>query len=132
MSSALITLDSRGIVEDPEQKIERILTYLLVTEASQSNVHRDQLISIPDIMRRYGSDTIEIKNAIELALENCFAGYFANVLLDVSVNPSSKNDGTLVVVIQVKVEQDGKWYDIAKALTATNDVIRLVTEFDIN
>lgn len=132
MSSALITLDSRGIVEDPEQKIERILTYLLVTEASQSNVHRDQLISIPDIMRRYGNDTIEIKNAIEIALENCFAGYFTNVLLDISVNPSSKNDGTLVVVIQVKVEQDGKWFDVAKALTATNDVIRLVTEFDIN
>ncbi len=132
MSSALITLDSRGIVEDPEQKIERILTYLLVTEASQSNVHRDQLISIPDIMRRYGNDTIEIKNAIEIALENCCAAYFTNVLLDISVNPSSKNDGTLVVVIQVKVEQDGKWFDVAKALTATNDVIRLVTEFDIN
>lgn len=131
MGTPLITLDSRGLVEDPNQKIERILTYLLSTEASQSNVHRAQLISIPDIMRKYGSDHIEIKNAIQTALEECFRGYFTNTLVDVVVTLSTDNDSMLIVSIRAKVEQNNKWHDVAKALTATNDTIKLVSEFDV-
>ena len=131
MSTPLITLDSQGLVEDPNQKVERILTYLLSTEASQSNVHLPQLISIPDILRKYGSDHIEIKNALQSALEECFRGYFTNTLVDVVVKNSTKNDGTLNVFIQAKVEQNNKWYDVAQSLSATNDIIKLVSEFDI-
>lgn len=131
MSTALITLDSTGIIEDPDQKIERILTYLLTTEASQSNVHRDELISIPDTMRRYGSDIVSMKSEMENILEECFRGYFDNTMVDVTIKPSESDDGRLNVIIQAKVEQNGKWYDVAKALTATNDTIKIVSEFNV-
>lgn len=131
MCTALITLDSTGIIEDPDQKIERILTYLLTTEASQSNVHRDELISIPDTMRRYGSDIVSMKSEMENILEECFRGYFDNTMVDVTIKPSESDDGRLNVIIQAKVEQNGKWYDVAKALTATNDTIKIVSEFNV-
>lgn len=131
MSTALITLDSRGIVEDPDQKIERILSYLLTTEASQSNIHRGQLISIPDTMRKYGHDIVSMKTEMENLLENCFRGYFDNIMVDVTIKPSDQEDGRLNVVIQAKVEQDGRWHDVAKALSATNQTIQLVSEFNV-
>lgn len=131
MSTTLTTLDSRGIIEDPDQKIERILSYLIITEASQSNAHRRQLVSIPDILMKCGTNQVAIKNAMEAALESAFEGYFTNVLLDLSVTTGIKDPTKLVVVIRAKVEQDGKWHDVAKALTVSNDVVKLVSEFDI-
>lgn len=131
MSTTLVTLDSRGIVEDPDQKIERILSYLITTEASQSNAHRQQLISIPEILMKSGTNMVDIKNKLENALESSFEGYFTNVMLDITVDPSKTDPSKLVVIIRAKVEQDGKWHDVAKALTASNDIVKLVSEFDI-
>ena len=131
MSTSLITLDARGIVEDPDQKIERVLAYMLATEASQSNVHRDQLTSIPDIIRRHGSDMVSLKTAMENALENSLRGYFDNVLVDLDTRLSESEPGKILMTIRAKVEQSGKWHDVAKALTSTNDTIKLITEFDV-
>ena len=131
MSTTLITLDSRGIVEDPDQKIERILSYLITTEASQSNVHRQQLTSIPAILMKSGTDMVAIKNKLENALESALEGYFTSVLLDISVDQSTIDPSKLIVIIRANVEQDGKWHDVAKALTASNDIVQLVSEFDI-
>lgn len=131
MSRPVITVDSKGLINDPAQKVEWLITYLISTEASQSNVHRSGLISIHDIIRKHGHDRLEMKRAIEAALESTFDGYFDTTMVDVTTREIRDRPNEFEVVIKCKVEQNKKWYDVANSLTVTNDKIALVTEIGI-
>lgn len=132
MATSLLTLDGAGIVTDPYQKIQLILAYLLATQASQSNIFKSHVVSISDIIRRKGSQSIDMRTEVEDSIKRVFNRYFDNVDINVSIDKSNKVDKSeFDVVIQCQVTQDGKTYDVARTLSVLNDKIKLVSEFNV-
>lgn len=131
-TNSIITLDSRGIVTDPYQKVQLLLAYLVATQASQSNVFRDSIISIPDIIRRKGQDKLGMKSEIENAIKTTFINYFDTVDVDVGIDDKTDElEGRFNIVIQAQVTQYRKTYDIANTLAASHDKIELVSELTL-
>lgn len=128
-TQSIITLDSRGEVTDPYQKIQLLLAYLVSTQASQSNIFRSEIVSLPDIIRRKGQDKIGMRSEIETAIRATFANYFDSVTTDVTIDDT--DDSKFSIVIRAQVTQYGQTYDMANTLAASHDKLEIVSELKI-
>lgn len=111
----VVTLDTRGVLQDPNQKLEQILLHLLATESLQSNIFRDQVVSIPRIVQQYGNNPIELSSNLENMLDIVYGHFFENVVVEVTVNDSDEA-GKFTVVIMLRVQENNNWYDLASSL----------------
>lgn len=128
-TASIITLDSRGEVTDPYQKIQLLLSYMIATQASQSNIFRSAIVSVPDIIRRKGQDKIGMRSEMETVIKATFLNYFDSVNIDVTIDDTTDAaNSQFSIVIAVQVTQHGKTYDIANTLAATHDKVAIVSD----
>lgn len=129
MAAPLVTLDSKGVVTDPYQKIQLLLSYIVVNQQSQSTIFNSSIISISDIIRKYGQNKHMLKNTLETSLKTLFSRYFDNVEIVVNIkDATTDNKESYTLAISGQVGQDGKTYDVANSLAIANNKISLVTE----
>lgn len=128
MPIPLITLDSKGVIKDPKQKIDRILSHLLTTDKLQSNVHRDSVTSIHDILKNYGNHPDVLAREIQRQLEEVLYRYFDDVEAIVEPPPDSDTNALYTLSVMIRVRQDSAWYDFATTLRTHGDSITKVAE----
>lgn len=128
MSNSIVTLDTRGVIDDPLTKLQWILTYLVSTETSQTNAHSNLIFSLPDAIRRHGDNEVGLRDEVQSRLQGVFERYFDSVNVDVSTNDLPNDPSKFEIVIRARVLQNNQWYDLAHSLYVIRDKLELVTE----
>lgn len=128
MSVGVITMSSIGVVEDPEKKIPWIISYLLSTEQSQTNLNRNSVVSLHDIVRRFGQNEPMMKTTIEEVLSETLRNYYDQANVEVSIRHKYEDPSKFDVVIACKVRYNERWYDVATALVKEHDKLSMLAE----
>lgn len=120
-NNAVPTLSSTGWVTGIAQKADKLFTYFLTSERSQSNAF-DGIASLQYLMQQYAEDELNLERKIEQTLSQLYRRYFEGV--EVKVRIHEPKDGAennrLDLTIKVRVN-DGKYkYELSKLLKSTN------------
>ncbi len=124
MSQVLPTLDSGGWITGLSQKADRLLSYWIVSQYSQSVLFRGQIRPLPWLLQHYGTrDRIGLQDGIQAALTDLFSAYFDQVTPNVSVNPYASDDSMLDIQIDITVYDNGLAYSVGTLLSTTGTVL---------
>lgn len=128
MARPLLTMDTRGQIYDANMKLQWLLSYMLTTEASQSNLFMYRILSIPDINRRYNNDIAQFKRTLEEGYKRLLEVYFDECEVFVDDKPM-EDPSKVKIILKANALQDGVWYGLSEALLVTNDKVTRVAEF---
>lgn len=128
MARPLLTMDTRGQIYDANMKLQWLLSYMLTTEASQSNLFMYRILSIPDINRRYNNDIAQFKRTLEEGYKRLLEVYFDECEVFVDDKPM-EDPSKVKIILKANALQDGAWYGLSEALLVTNDKVTRVAEF---
>ena len=131
MSVNIITVDSKGLISDPEAKIQWILSHLIATEASQSNLHRFENVSLVNIIRQAGNDKLLLRELMEQALKKVFDKFYDSSQVSIITKDNPDDVSRFDLLVTVKVKQDNKWYDVADTLIVDHEKIQKLTSVSI-
>ena len=79
------TLSSKGYVYTTEEKIDHLLAYALLSNASQSSLFRGEVTSFQELIQRTQGDRIALQSQADMALGNYFSRYFDDVVTEIVV-----------------------------------------------
>lgn len=131
MAAHLPTLSSSGFVADIAEKADRLMSYYFVSDASQSNLYRGQITSLPAQVQQHGHDEINLAQAVRNELTAYLTRYFD--MVDVSTRtdlPNVEDPNRINLTVSVIVTQDGKQYSLGRLVSVLNS--KIVEIVDIN
>lgn len=129
MVMAVPTLSTAGFLEDPAQKLDKILSYFFVADRSQSNVHLGLVSSLPYIIKQHTHNVTELTNETQSALLRMLEVYFDSASVTVRVENSAENGNEYNMFVEAAVTSNRKEYSLYRLVSVANETIDKVTEF---
>lgn len=127
MTKVIPTLSAKGYAASVLDKSEAAMTYFCLSQYSQTNIYRGNVVTLAWLVQRYGDDYLEIRNQVESALNNYLGRIFDEA--QVSVVAEQNNDRTdLQVNIVVRDGTDTQ--NLGYLIRTTNN--KVLDVFDIN
>lgn len=124
MSDVLPTLDTLGWVSDVSHKADRALSYFMVSEYSQTRVHRGKVKSFPWFLNEYGHDLIELRLKLIDAFKSLFSAYFDQAQVEVEIKEIVTEDGRPTGKVDIRlmaiVTDANKQYSIGRLCNTEN------------
>lgn len=132
MSARLPSLSPSGWVEDVAVKADKVVSYFLVAEASQSNWFRHEIQSFVEILRANHTEEAKLGEGVRRGLDTLLRRYFDNVDVDVTIteNGSDKDQYGWNVNIDAVVSQDGKNYSLGRLVSTVNASVMKITNLN--
>lgn len=124
------TLSEDGWVTTPAGKVDKLLSYAYLSQASQSVLYNGNIVSVAKILAQHGTDEHGLKEELEAGFIKLMSGYFDSVEATVSVTPDRDKPTNLTINIQIYVVDDGYTYSAGHLLTTLDSNILRV--FEIN
>lgn len=128
--NAIPTLSSEGWVTNIDQRIDRILAYMLVSDASQSTFFQGSVNSVQAILQRYGGEEVDLQDAIRELLRRAFERSFERSSVDVRVRERSPGSNELIVEFYIEVSDKGETRNVGASAEYINGVFQRIN--DIN
>lgn len=127
MARPIPTMDTKGLIYDPNMKLQWLLSYFITTEASQTNIYKQRNLSLPDINREFHDDPSAYKAVMEDAFKRMLEAYFDEAEVYVKEEPMEE-PGKMKLIIRASARQDGQSYGLSEALIVTKDKVQRVAE----
>ncbi len=128
MSQPVPTLDSSGWVSGLGQKADRLLSYWITSQYSQTVLFRGKIRPLQWILQYYGTqDRVGLQDGVQAALNTLFAEYFDQVIVNVSVDPYASDDSMLDIRIDITVYDQGNAYSVGSLLSTTGIILSKIT-----
>lgn len=125
------TVSTSGWVDNIPEKADRLLSYYFVSDFSQSNLHRGQILSLPAQLQQNGHDPLALRQAMKSELENYFGQHFDSVVVDVDTEtPNPQDPNRIQVTVGVIITHQGRQYSLGRLVRTINSTI--VDIIDIN
>lgn len=104
MSKVIGSLSELGWVENTETILSKLLGYYILTDAAQSVIFQNNLISLPYTYFQYINDPPGMANAVRQDLDKLLGRYFMSV--DVEVESMAKTESIYGIVLYASVIDD--------------------------
>ncbi len=128
MSQPVPTLDSSGWVTGLSQKADRLFSYWITSQYSQTELFRGRVRPLSWLLQQYGtSDLLSLQDAIQAALNDLYAAYFSQVVVNVSVDPYAADDSMLDIRIDISVYENGLAYSVGSLLSTNGTILSKIT-----
>ena len=128
MSQAVPSLDSSGWVSGLGQKADRLLSYWITSQYSQTILFRGKIRPLQWLLQHYGTqDRIGLQDGIQAALNDMFSPYFDQVIVNVGVDPYVADDSMLDIRIDITVYDKGSAYSVGSLLSTTGTLLSKIT-----
>lgn len=127
MSKVIPTLSAKGFVSTVVDKAERAIAYFCVSQYSQTNLYRGNVVTLPWLVQKYGSDALEIRSQLQSALNNYLNRLFDEAQVEVVAEDDSE---TISLDTKIVVIDQGVRYDLGYIIRTTNN--KVLDIFDIN
>lgn len=114
MGAIISTLTGKGYVDSTEEILDAKLSYYFLTDANQSLVFKDLIVSLPKTYAEHLNDPISFKDKVEVELEEELRKYFdlVEVKADISYI-QSENKADISVYVSV-VDSTGNKVGLGK------------------
>lgn len=127
MSVAVPTLSTEGWVKDVTGKADRLMSYFLVSDFSQTAFYPGTISSLPYLVQQYGSNAFEIEQRTRDTLYELFQRYFDGVEVQVSTEtPSPEEPNKINLTISATVVSEGKAYSLGRLINVNNNLIQQI------
>lgn len=125
MARVIPVLGSAGFATDLTIKADEALTNFYVSQKSQSDMYRGSIVSLGDIISRYGNSPMDLENEVRDVLEDYFSRQFDEVNLDVNTVVKGPS-----IDLQIgAILRDGdKSIDIQHVVTSSDSKIRSIID----
>jgi hypothetical protein len=137
MSAPLPSLSATGWVDEPFKKADMILGHFFVAQASQSNLYKGEVSSLPALVQEHGKDPDLLATAVESNVSRLFNRYFGGTTPDtqvsvkVSVVDSSDDKNTRYEIrLDASVTIDGTFYSLGRIVDVENSSITKIIEIN--
>lgn len=125
MARVVPVLGSAGFATDLTIKADEALTNFYISQRSQSDIYRGAIVSLGDIISRYGNSPSDLETEVRETLEDYFGRQFEEVNLDVkTVTKGPSIDLQIGAILR-----DGdKSIDIQHVVTSSDSKIRSIID----
>lgn len=125
----LLSLSSKGLIEDPLDMLDKQLAYLFIAEPNQSYLHPEKVSGIADMAAKTHNNLIEGMLDMQSRIQTYFSDKWDHVDCSVSeIKHSPFTEGTGVhIEIALTVMQDGKSYSVRQLYRADNSQFKRIT-----
>ena len=114
------SLSESGWISSPAEKLDKLLTYFVTSEYSQSNLYAGKISSFPYLIATYGSDQYRLQAETRDTLESFLGRYFDSVDIDVKVVQNPENDSKLSVKLLLIVTDNDVRYSAGREIQTLN------------
>jgi hypothetical protein len=111
----LPTLSVKGYIYDLEDRCDRMMSYFLSSQESESYLYQGRVISLEGLVQRYGGDPQNFCTQIKMALTEFFGYAFAEGVVADARHDATRgvNDTARYNVwISVEITEKGKSYSL--------------------
>lgn len=130
-TNPMVTLDTDGFLTDPAKISARLLNYFFWSDASQSNIFRGAVASLPGIISNNPNNIQAIKDGIEIALNRLFSAHFDEVNIVIS-HESIERDGKTTAQVDIRVgisfRHNGELKQVARILEIVDKTFKVRDE----
>ena len=118
--TSIPSLSESGWISSPAEKVDKLLSYFVTSEYSQSNLYSGKIASFPYLIANYASDQYRLQAEIRETLESFLDRYFDSVDVDVKVEDNPKNDSKLSIKLILVVTDDNVRYSAGREIQTLN------------
>lgn len=130
MIKAVPTLSGDGFATDIRVKADALIAYYFASDFSQSNVFRENVISLAYQVQQLGNNPTELKRAIEMSTEEYLGSHFDTASVQVSI-PDTTDAAQYEIVFDAVVTQDDLKYSVGKLVEVQNNrVVRIIDKLN--
>lgn len=122
----LATLTSAGWISDPVNKLSRLFDDFLTTEASQSLLFREDIVSFQDFIQKFQHDPVLLAMRIESSLGALLSKYFDSAVTSIKADEAG-DDGRYNITFDVVITQDGVAHSLGRVVELSGSEIVNVT-----
>lgn len=122
-SMTVPTLSASGWERGIKEKADRLFSYFLVSQFSQSQLYYGNIKSLPYLIKLHPNNNTTLSQAIEDSLIDLFERYFQTVTANVSIVDVEGEGARQRIEIDVVVTENNLRYPLAKLLDVNNSVI---------
>lgn len=130
MTIVVPTLDASGWLTGVAEKADKLMTYFLICDYSQSNVHQGSIKSLPFLIQKRSNNLFYLREDVSSALVSLFNNYFdkteANV--DIDDKTTADKEARFDLRISIIIVHEGVRYSLGRLLTIVNTNITKVIE----
>jgi hypothetical protein len=128
--TSIPTVSAQGWVTDIDQKGDRILSYFIITDYSQSNRWQGEIASLPQLVKGFDNSTAYLEEQITQKLDNLMRRNFGS---DVSVrvrvtNVDESNPTHLSIRMGCDITYANVVYSLGKQVEFLNGKLQVITK----
>lgn len=124
------TLSSKGYVYTTEEKVDHLLAYALLSNASQTPMFRGQITSFQELIQRTQGDRIALQSQADTALNNYFSHYFDDVSTEIAVLDDPKDGRKLRLRIFISVRDNGRTVSVGMIAQFMDGIFKKVVRIN--
>lgn len=127
MTKKVPTLSPQGFVENLADKVNQTLLYFFLSDYSQTETMRGNLMPLPKLVQLYGNVPNDITSQLEETLQGYFTRNFDGATVAVT---NTITDDRINLQLSAMVQDDGVTVSVGYIITVSNSSILDI--FDIN
>ena len=125
MKIVVPTLSRDGYISNTEDTMRKIFEYYLVSQYSQSNTFRGEVVSVTYDLEM-GANIGDKRDNINRSLSKLFTRYFDNPVIDVNID--TKHDPKLNITIKISVIINNRTYILSNNISSTKNIINSIDD----
>jgi len=131
MGQPVLTLSTKGLLQDPQSKADRQMAYYLTTNHSQTNMFRNSILSLPKRIEQFEEDVDLLCSQVREDLQNLYTIIFDAVQITVTPSYPNKEDPNEVnLTVLAMLTEDGVNYSLGRLINVKGN--RTFTVMSIN
>jgi len=131
MKRSYPSLSTKGWIEDVPGVLDAVMTNFFLTHPSLTVDFRNGVISLPDLIQKYGNNETDIKREMRDAMETLFTRWFDKVTSECTVTyPYPDDDIRMNVSIYLTIDHKGETYNVARELALSGSKLMKVMEIN--
>lgn len=125
MAIVVPTLSRDGYISNVEDTMRKIFEYYLVSQYSQSDTFRGEVVSITYDLEM-GNNVGDKRDNINRSLSKLFTRYFFNPTIDVNIDTSK--EPIIIITIKVTVIINNKTYILSNTVSSQKNIITSIDD----
>jgi hypothetical protein len=128
MTQAVPTLSTAGFVTDMPSMIDRMFSYYLTSDYSQSNLFEGKILSLQKQVQAYQHDRTMLVSNIRDELEGYFNSVADSSTVKVSLDDPNPDDPSRInITLEAMVIKNGKAYSVGKLIeTQDSKILKII------
>lgn len=119
MKKSVPSLSTRGFVDGVVDRVDRLLSYFLIANYSQTELYYSKITSLAYLVKLYGAEPRQLTANVQSTLTNQFMRYFEGCLVECEfsyLNPAAASGAYQIRITITAIDENGVRVNIASEL----------------